>query len=87
MRNNIKLTLKTAKQLVKQEFGIKNPILDIECAFKDVFIYNMTLGRFRVTVENDWFDKKGLLRLSINTHTGSTINIFYDPYTLVETDI
>lgn len=82
--NNIRLTLKTAKALIQQEFNLSATKLKAEHAEGGVYIYTMKLGRFDITVSNDWYDCNGLFKIKLSTRTGAVINIYYDPVTLEE---
>lgn len=82
--NNVRLTLKRAKELVKQEFGLSGSTLVAEEVHSGVYIYTMKLGSFDVAVSNDWYDCNGLFKISISTRTGAVMNIYYDPATLEE---
>ena len=84
MKKNIRLTLKTAKALIKQEFGISGSALETERAGEGVYIYKMELGRFEITVSNDWFDKNGLISLQVSSNTREGMWLFYNPDTLEE---
>ncbi len=44
----------------------------------------MTLGRFEITVENDWLERNGLYVLEISSETGEATRFYYDPDTLKE---
>ena len=44
----------------------------------------MTLGRFEITVENDWLERNGLYVLEISSETGEATRFYYDPDTLEE---
>lgn len=63
MKNNacVRLTQKTAKALIQRELNLSASRLKKERAKGGVYIYKMTLGRFEITVENDWFERNGLL--------------------------
>lgn len=82
MNRNIRLTLKTAKALIKQEFGLSGSALKAERASGGVYIYKMELGRFEVTVENDWFEHNGLYVIDISSGMGEVMRLYYDPDTL-----
>ena len=49
-----------------------------------VYIYKMTLGRFEITVENDWLERNGLYELEKSSETGEATRLYYDPDTLEE---
>lgn len=51
---------------------------------RGVYIYKMTLGRFEVTVENDWFERNGLYTIGVASNAGEGMRLFYDPDTLEE---
>lgn len=80
----VRLTLKTAKALVQQELNLSAARLKAERATGGVYIYKMTLGRFEVTVENDWFERNGLYVLEISSGMGETMRLYYDPDMLKE---
>lgn len=84
LQDRVKLTLKTAKALIKQEFGLSGNSLKKDTVYTDVQIYKMQLGRFEIKVENDWSEDNGLYRLIISSCTGGSIWIYYDPITLEE---
>lgn len=68
MKNNacVRLTQKTAKALIQRELNLSASRLKKERAEGGVYIYKMTLGRFEITVENDWFERNGLYVLEIS---------------------
>lgn len=84
MKKNFRLTMKTAKALVKQEFGVSGSAIETERAGEGVYIYKMMLGRFEVTVSNDWFEGNGLISLQVSSNAGEGMWLFYDPDTLEE---
>lgn len=84
MKKNVRLTLKTAKALIKQEFGVSGSALTTERANGGVYIYKMALGRFEITVSNDWFEGNGLISLKVSSNAGEGMWLFYDPDTLEE---
>ena len=83
-KKELRLTLKTAKALIKQEFGLSAARLETERAGGGVYIYKMTLGRFEVTVENDWFERNGLYTIGVSSNAGEGMRLFYDLDTLEE---
>ena len=86
MKNNacVRLTQKTAKALIQRELNLSASRLKTERAEGGVYIYKMTLGRFEITVENDWFERNGLYVLEISSGTGEAMRLYYDPDTLEE---
>ena len=86
MKNNacVRLTQKTAKALIQRELSLSASRLKKERAKGGVYIYKMTLGRFEITVENDWFERNGLYVLEISSGTGEAMRLYYDPDTLEE---
>lgn len=86
MKSNsgVRLTLKTAKALIHKEFKLTAAQLKTECAGEGVYIYKMPLGRFEITVENDWFERNGLYVLTLSSNMGDSMRIYYDPATLEE---
>lgn len=84
MKKNVRLTLKTAKALIKKEFGLSGSTLKAERTGDGVYIYKMALGRFEVTVENDWFDRNGLFVIEVSSRSGAGMRLYYDPITLEE---
>lgn len=86
MKNNacVRLTQKTAKALIQRELNLSASRLKKERAEGGVYIYKMTLGRFEITVENDWFERNGLYVLEISSGTGEAMRLYYDPDTLEE---
>ena len=85
-KHNIRLTLKTAKALIKQELGLSGAALKVEMAKCDVYIYTMELGNYEITVENDWFERNGLYSLNIASRSQGSIQRYFDPDTLEEND-
>ena len=84
-RKTVKLTLKTAKEIVKRELDISAGSLRPSTGMtEDVCRYEMTMGRTRIIVENDWFSNDGLFSLSISHCSGGSIKIFFQPSTLKE---
>lgn len=83
-KKNFRLTMKTAKALVKREFGISPSALETEKAEGGVYIYKMMMGRFEITVENDWFDHNGCISLDVSSCLGESMRLYYDPETLEE---
>lgn len=84
-RKPVKLTLKTAKEIIKRELDISTVSLKPATGMMDgVCRYEMTMGRTRIIVENDWFSNTGLYSLAINHCNGGCIKIFYNPSTLEE---
>ena len=85
MKNKgLRLTQKTAKALIQRELNLSASRLKTERAEGGVYIYKMTLGRFEITVENDWFERNGLYVLEISSGTGEAMRLYYDPDTLEE---
>lgn len=85
MKNKgVRLTQKTAKALIQRELNLSASRLKTERAEGGVYIYKMTLGRFEITVENDWFERNGLYVLEISSGTGEAMRLYYDPDTLEE---
>ena len=86
MKNNacVRLTQKTAKALIQRELNLSASRLKKERAKGGAYIYKMTLGRFEITVENDWFERNGLYVLEISSGTGEAMRLYYDPDTLEE---
>ncbi len=84
MKKNVRLTLKTAKTLLKQEFGLSPSTLTTERAEGGVYIYKMALGRFEITIENDWLEGNGLYKIVVSSGTGEAMWLYYDPATLEE---
>lgn len=82
-KQNFRLTLKTARALIKQEFGVHGD-LTVERAEGGVYIYKMQHGRFEITVSNDWFEKNGLIDMRIAHESAGSIQMFFDPDTLEE---
>ena len=85
MKNKgLRLTQKTAKALIQRELKLSASRLKTERAEGGVYIYKMTLGRFEITVENDWFERNGLYVLEISSGMGEVMRLYYDPDTLEE---
>lgn len=83
-KSTFRLTKKTTRQLLKRELGFAGE-LSVTCAESKVYIYEMHMASFTVTVENDWLCGDGLIRLTL--HSGAqSIHLFYNPITL-EQDI
>lgn len=80
MKNNacVRLTQKTAKALIQRELNLSASRLKKERAKGGVYIYKMTLGRFEITVENDWFERNGLYVLEISSGTGEAMRLYAD---------
>lgn len=80
MKNKfIRLTLKKAKELIKKEFGLSGSALVAESSEVGVYIYKMQLGKFEITVKNEW---NGLFSVYVQSPVYDGIQIFYDPNTL-----
>lgn len=79
MKNNacVRLTQKTAKALIQRELNLSASRLKTERAEGGVYIYKMTLGRFEITFENDWFERNGLYVLEISSGTGEAMRLYY----------
>ena len=82
-KKNFCLTLKTARALIKQEFDLHGSFT-VERAEGGVYIYKMQMGRFEVTVENDWFEHNGLIVMEVSSGMGETMRLYYEPDTLKE---
>lgn len=82
-KQNFRLTMKTARALIKQEFGVHGN-LAVERAEGGVYIYKMQHGHFEITVSNDWFEKNGLISMSVMHESAGSIQMFFDPETLQE---
>lgn len=72
------------ESLIQRELNLSASRLKTERAKGGVYIYKMTLGRFEITVENDWFERNGLYVLEISSGTGEAMRLYYDPDTLEE---
>ena len=83
-QSGIRLTLKTAKALVRRELGISAAALTTECAGEGVYIYKMPLGRLNITVENDWYEQNGLYAVTVSAPMGESIRSYYHPESLEE---
>lgn len=86
MGKNVFLSLKKAKALVKRELGSCKGLKAEKCG-EGVYIYEMTLGRFRVVAENDWFEKDGKIVLRIISGTGPSMCFSFDPNTLEPVEV
>lgn len=82
-RTNFRLTKKTALELVKREFGISGKLVT-EKAGHGVYIYKMDMGRFEVTVSNDWYEQNGLVSMWVRHDGGTSIHLYFQPETLEE---
>ena len=86
MKTCVRMPLKTAKKLFQQEFGLSGSSLIKEIAEGDVYIYKTNLGRFSITVENDWSERNGLFRIRLSSQMGEDMQLYYDPVSLQEND-
>lgn len=77
-----RLTLKKAKEFIKKEFGLSGTALITESSEDGAYIYKMQLGKFEITVQNDWYLANGLLMICIQSPIGCGIQTFYNPETL-----
>ncbi len=84
MKNPVELTQDTARTLVAHEFGLSGAELEAVDATEGVHIYQMLLGRFVVTVENDWHECDGLLRIRMTSGSGESMQMYYHPETFAE---
>lgn len=86
MKNGIaRLSLKTARELVRREMGISPAALRrVDLGSPEACLYEMTAGRFDVKVMNGWSDGSRNFILQISSCSGSSIHLFYDPKTLEE---
>lgn len=86
MKNGIpRLTLKTARELVRREMGISPAALrKVDLYSPEACLYEMTAGRFDVKVINGWSDGSRSFILQIASCSGPSIRLFYDPKTLEE---
>lgn len=86
MKNGIaRLTLKTARELVRREMGISPAALRrVDLYSSEACLYEMTAGRFDVKVMNGWSDGSRNFILQISSCSGQSIRLFYDPKTLEE---
>jgi hypothetical protein len=82
-KNNFRLTQKTARELIKKEFGFCGK-LTVERAGNGVYIYKMDMGRFEVTLSNDWYEKNGLIDMHVIHDGGGSIWMYFEPDTLQE---
>lgn len=82
-KTNFRLTLKTARELIKKEFGIRGN-LTVEEAGNGVYIYKMDMGRFEVTVSNDWYEQNGLITMCVMHDSGESIRLYFEPDALQE---
>lgn len=79
----VRLTLKTAKALIKQEFGLSGAGLTAE-RWADGVSYKMEFGRFMVEVSTYPYARRELLSIYLSSRMGSDMRLFYDPETLEE---
>lgn len=84
MKKPFQLKRKTVVRLVKREFGIENFKLDRIMTDGTIYIFKAQLGRFSVTIENDWYDNNGCINMTISPGNGEGIFLCYDPWTLKE---
>lgn len=82
-KRNFRLTMKTAQELIKKEFGHRGE-LTVEKAGNGVYIYKMQMGRFEVTVANDWYEQNGLIVMCVMHDGGESIRLFFEPDGLQE---
>lgn len=86
MKNGIpRLTLKTARELVRQEMGVSPASLRrVDLYSPEACLYEMTAGRLDVKVMNGWSNGSRNFILQISSCSGPSIRLFYDPKTLEE---
>lgn len=78
----VKLSLMTAKKLVRQELGLAAYNLKATEVSKQAPIFYMEQGSLQIKVENDWFSRNGRIRLSVVDPLGSSFYMYYDPLSL-----
>lgn len=86
-KNNFRLTPKTARTLIKKEFGftsLPTGKLEVERAEDGVYIYTMHLGRFAVTIQNDWYEQNGLIDMRVLHKCGESFHLYFEPDALQE---
>lgn len=86
MEKTIQLTQKTAKALIKQELGISASTLKrVDERTGIAYIYELQLGKYIVSVENDWLERNGLFLFEITDPMGmGSIHKYFHPETLEE---
>lgn len=82
-KTNFRLTLKTARALIKQELNLHGN-LTVERAGDGVYIYVMQQGNFEITVSNDWYERNGRISLTVMHRFAGTVQMYFDPDTLEE---
>lgn len=81
----IKLTMKTARTLVKKAIGISGQGLEKEKTNPVMNIYRMTTDVLEIVVSNDWLKKDGRYELRLSSiGGGGTIWLYFWPETLEE---
>ena len=84
MNKPLRLSKKTAKEIVRKVFGQSFGHLEKDEDGGD--IYRMNIGELSVTVENDWFERNGLYVVNIAAHSHSVnhMQMYFRPDTLEE---
>ena len=83
-KKTVRLTKKTARELIERELGIRiSRAPDEETAINGVYIYEYIVGNCVICVQNDWLDGGGKIHFSV-TISGRTIDLFFFADTLEE---
>lgn len=82
MKKTIKLTKKTAEELVRKVLGVSGK-LEKQTQAPEICIFKMQMGEMEVSVENDWYKRNGLFLMQITfPYSGSVTWLYFDPVTL-----
>lgn len=86
MDKPLRLSKKTAKELIKKVFGAALGNLEKDKANDGVDIYRMVIGELSVIVQNDWYEKNGLYVVHIEAplHSVNDMRMYFRPDTLEE---
>lgn len=84
MNKQLRLTKKTAKEIVKKVLGVSGDALVRDVRGCDT--YEMKQGELLIKVENDWYERNGLYVLEIHPPfvTVPTMRMYFHPDTLEE---
>ena len=82
MKKTIKLTKKTAEELVRKVLGVSGK-LETRTQTSEICIFKMQVGEMEVSIENDWHKRNGLFLMQISfPYSGSVTWLYFDPVTL-----
>lgn len=77
----IRLTRKTAEHILRRELGQKLS-LQVDDMSLPAQRYHASTGNLHITIENDWYERNGLIRLRVADPSGQDIHMYIRPETL-----